>query len=115
MTPDSLAGVDPDALDPLDVHADLTLDVGSASVSIRGHGDLVVVAAPTLAVAWTLAETLGPLLAHLSAADVTVDCRVRGHSVARAGPDADPGLLASALGVRPARVSLGGLLLAALD
>ena len=104
----------------LDVDADLTLTVDGAAVSIRGYGDLVVVSGPSLSVLRTLARTGAPpldahLLDHLQDADVTLDVRVRGRSVARIGPGIDPGPLSRALGASPARVSLGGLLLAALD
>ncbi|AZH25881.1 hypothetical protein [Haloplanus aerogenes] len=104
----------------LDIDADLTLTVDEATVSIRGYGDLVVVAAPSLAVLRTLIDGGPPLpdrshlVAGLRDADVTLDVRVRGRSVARAGPGYDPGPLSRALGVAPARISLGGLLLAAL-
>jgi hypothetical protein len=101
---------------PLDVHADLTLDVGEATVTIRGYGDLIVVRAPSLAAARALAAAGGrPFLDHLRDVDVTLDLRVRGHSVARAGPDHDPGPLSRALGVAPARLSPGGILLSVLD
>jgi hypothetical protein len=104
---------------PLDVDADLTLTVDGAAVSIRGYGDLVVVSAPSLAALRTLARTgashLGTeRLDRLRDADVTLDVRVRGRSVARLGAGVDPGPLSRALGVDPARVSLGGLLLTAL-
>jgi hypothetical protein len=101
----------------LDVYADLRVEVGEAAVSVRGYGDLVVVAAPTLSAARALGATGGaggPLLERLAAADVTVDLRVRGRSVARAGPDHEAGPLSRLLGVAPARLSPGGLLLAAL-
>lgn len=104
----------------LDVDADLTLTVDGASVSVRGYGDLVVVAAPSLSVLRTLARESGrlddrlPLFEFLHDADVTLDVRVRGRSVARAGPGYDPGPLSRALGTAPARVSPGGLLLTVL-
>ncbi|MFB6103391.1 MAG: hypothetical protein ABEJ73_12615 [Haloplanus sp.] len=100
----------------LDVYADLTLDIGESRVSIRGYGDLVVVAAPTVAAARALARGSGihPLVDRLRAAGVTLDLRVRGRSVARAGPEYDPGPLARALGVAPARLNPGGLLLTLL-
>jgi hypothetical protein len=98
---------------PLDVYADLTLEVGDASVAVRGYGDLVVVAAPTLSAVRELAGG-GLLLERLVAADVTVDLRVRGLSVARAGPDHPPGLLSRRLGLAPVRLEPGGLFLAAL-
>ncbi|WP_251343253.1 hypothetical protein [Haloplanus halophilus] len=104
---------DPDR--PLDVYADLTVDVGDATVSIRGYGDLVVVRAPSLAAARALSSGGRTVLDHLRDADVTLDLRVRGHSVARAGPAHEPGRLSRALGVDPARISLGGLLCSLLD
>lgn len=100
---------------PLDVVADLTVEVGTETVSVRGYGDLVVVSAPTVAAAQALSKPGGVLLDRLVAADVTVDLRVRGRSVARAGPDREPGRLSRALGVAPARVSPGGLFLSALS
>jgi hypothetical protein len=104
---------------PLDVDADLTLTVDDETVTIRGYGDLVVVAAPSLSVVRTLARTAAPpldgrLLAHLEDADVRLDVRVRGRSVARVGSGIDADPLSRALGVAPARVSLGGLLLTTL-
>ena len=104
----------------LDVDADLTLAVDDETVSIRGYGDLVVVSAPSLSVLRTLLRGGPPvparphLLAVLRDADVTLDVRVRGRSVARAGSGHDPGPLSRALGVAPARVSPGGLVLTAL-
>jgi len=103
----------------LDIDADLTLTVEDTTVSIRGYGDLVVVEAPSLAVLRTLARTDHrlehlPVFEFLHDADVTLDVRVRGRSVVRAGPGHDPGPLSRALGVAPARVSPGGLLLTAL-
>jgi hypothetical protein len=104
----------------LDVDADLTLSVDGAAVSIRGYGDLIVVAAPSLATVRRLARGSDPvvddlrLLGHLRDAHVTLDVRVGGRSVARAGPDVDPGPLSRALDLAPARLSPGGLLLAAL-
>ena len=105
---------------PLDVDANLTLTVDGAAVSIRGYGDLVVVAAPSLSAVRTLARTAAPpldgrLLPHLEDADVRLDVRVRGRSVARVGSGIDAGPLSRALGVAPARASLGGLLLTTLD
>jgi hypothetical protein len=100
---------------PLDVHADLTVEVDGATVSIRGYGDLVVVRAPSLAAARALSTGTGLLLDRLHDADVTLDLRVRGHSVARAGPGHDPGLLSRAVGAAPARLSPGGVVLSLLD
>ncbi|WP_435066803.1 hypothetical protein [Haloplanus sp. C73] len=100
---------------PLDVDADLTLTVDGAAVSIRGYGDLVVVDAPSLAAVRALKRgrttaVLDPLLR----ADVRLDVRVRGRSVARATPGRDAGPVARALGVDPLSVAFGGLFLTAL-
>jgi hypothetical protein len=100
---------------PLDVYADLTLEVGGATVSVRGYGDLVVVRAPSLAAARALATGTEPLLDRLHGADVTLDLRVRGHSVARAGPDNRPGPLSRALDAAPARLCPGGVVLSWFD
>jgi len=104
-------------LPPLDVDADLTLTVEGASVSIRGYGDLLVVSAPSLDALRALGRqerSAAIVLEQVLAADVSLDVRVRGRSVARATPDTDAGLLARALSVEPLRVSLGGLLLTLL-
>jgi hypothetical protein len=104
----------------LDVEADLTLAVDDAEVSVQGYGDLVVVATPSLAALRRLARTGDPVVddlhlrEYLRDADVTLDIRVRGRSVARAGSGIDPGPLSRALDVAPARLSPGGLALAAL-
>mgnify|MGYP006270508995 CR=1 FL=1 len=104
---------------PLSVTAELQLEVEGHPVTVVGYGDLVVVEASSLAGARALldgATTLpvaevGPSLRH---ADVTVDVRVRGASVARLGPAAEAGLLSRAVGVPDAEVSLGGVTLAGL-
>lgn len=104
---------------PLSVTAELQLEVDGHSVTVVGYGDLVVVEASSLAGARALldgATTLpvaevGPSLRH---ADVTVDVRVRGASVARLGPEADAGLLSRSVGIPDAEVSLGGVVLAGL-
>jgi hypothetical protein len=99
---------------PLDVVADLTVTVDDETIRVRGYGDLVVVRAPTLDAVRSLA-TMRSALDLSRRADVTVDVRVRGHSVARAGPGEEPGRLSRLLGVAPARLSLGGVLLSLLN
>jgi len=111
---------DPDVA-PLSVEADLTLDTDRGAATVRGYGDLVVVDLTSLSVARDLLEGTATLptagLAGveegLRTADVVVDVRVRGRSVARLGRDAAPGPLSRALGA-PGRVSLAGVVLAAL-
>jgi voltage-gated potassium channel Kch len=97
----------------------LELEVEGHPVTVVGYGDLVVVEASSLRAAVALlrgATTLpvaevGPSLRH---ADVTVDVRVRGVSVARLGPEVDGGLLGRAFGVPDAALSVGGVGLAGL-
>jgi hypothetical protein len=111
---------DPD-LAPLSVEADLTLDTEGGPATVRGYGDLVVVDVPSLSVARALLDGTETLptrglagVEHgLRTADVAVDVRVRGRSVVRVGRDAAPGPLSRALGA-PGRVSLAGIVLAAL-
>ncbi|WP_224269353.1 peptide ABC transporter ATP-binding protein [Haloprofundus salinisoli] len=104
---------------PLDVTAELTLTVEGEEVRVVGFGELVVVDAPSLGGAFALLRGAGQLPTeqfgeNVRAADVTVDVRVDGVSVARLGPDLRPGYLSRALGVAPARLSLGGVALALL-
>jgi uncharacterized Zn-binding protein involved in type VI secretion len=104
---------------PLSVTAELELEVEGHPVTVVGYGDLVVAEASSLRGARALlggATTLpvaevGPSLRH---ADVTVDVRVRGVSVARLGPETDAGLVSRLIGVPDATVSLGGVALAGL-
>lgn len=103
----------------LDITADLTLRLDDAEVEVRGYGDLVVVDAPTLRTALSLLRSAEALPGEfvergLVRGDVALDVRVRGGSIARAGPDVRPGPVSRALGVDPARVNLGSVALAAL-
>jgi hypothetical protein len=120
-----VAGRDrPEGGRPLQVEADLTLTVDGEAVDVAGYGDLVVVEVPSLRALRELgrgADLLEglPLPAAAGAdlaagADVTVDVRVRGVSVARIEPGRSAGPLADLLGVAPARPSLVGLLRALL-
>jgi hypothetical protein len=116
-------GAEPRAEDALPralaVDADLTVTVAGRRATVRGYGDLVVVEVASLAAARTLAREAGAVARWLpaeavTAADVTVDVRVRGASVAQVVPGREPGRLASLLGTRPARPSLGGVVRAGL-
>ncbi len=120
-----MAGRDrPDGGRPLQVEADLTLTVDGEAVDVAGYGDLVVVEVPGLRALRELgrgADMLEGLSlpaaagADLAAgADVTVDVRVRGVSIARIEPGRSAGPVADLLGVAPARPSLVGLLRALL-
>ena len=115
---------------PLRVEADLALEIDGAETRIVGHGELIVVEAPSIRAAGAIlrsaravptgADPLARLGDGLERADLRVDVRVRGTSVARAGAGIDPGLVSRALGSRgrrvgpPVRVSVGGVALAAL-
>lgn len=103
----------------LSVEADLTLTVPAGDVRIRGYGDLLVVEAPSLAAARDLFEgtatlPLDRLTGGIEDAAVDVDVRVRGRSVARLGPGVEAGPLSRLAGAAPARISVGGVVLAAL-
>ncbi|MFB6108085.1 MAG: hypothetical protein ABEJ82_04480 [Haloplanus sp.] len=102
---------------PLSVDADCTLTVDGTPVSVRGYGDLLVVDAPTLGAIRSLGggTRASVVDAVCRRSDLTVDCRVRGRSVARVGAGVESGPLSRAVGAAPARLSLGGLLLALLD
>ncbi|MFC4356407.1 hypothetical protein ACFO0N_00420 [Halobium salinum] len=104
---------------PLAVDADLTLTVAGSPVQVRGYGDLVVVDAPDFRTAATMVrggrQLLTPFGAALDRGDLTVDVRVDGGSVARLGPGVESGVVSRALGATPAKVSLGGVVLAGVD
>lgn len=102
---------------PLDVTADLTLSTAGGTVTVRGYGDLLVVEAPSLGALRALdgGSRTGVLHALCRRSDVSVDLRVDGRSVARAGAGVEGGWLSRAVGVAPARLSLGGLLLTGRD
>lgn len=104
---------------PLSVEADLELELEAGLARVRGYGDVVVVDLPSLAAARELADGTTTLPIEgagdgLATSDVTVDVRVRGRSVARAGPGVTPGPLSRLVGAEPARLSVGGVVLAAL-
>jgi hypothetical protein len=113
---------------PLSVDADVEVTLEEGTARVRGYGDLVVVELSTLAAARELATGASTLASSASAlpidglagpgelgtGGVTVDVRVRGLSVARAGPGITPGPLSRLLGAAPASVSLGGVVLAGI-
>ncbi|MFC7174116.1 hypothetical protein ACFQL0_13685 [Haloplanus litoreus] len=65
-----------DAARSLDVYADLTLDVGDSTVTIRGYGDLIVVRTPSLAAARALSAAARALSAA-GAPPSSVTCATR--------------------------------------
>jgi hypothetical protein len=99
---------------PLDVDADLAVETDDWAGRIEGHGDLIVVDVPSLSAAREIVRTAASFADQLAGADVTVDLRVRGRSVATYGPAVETGPLARALGLAPARVRPGGVLLSLL-
>ncbi|MFB6080129.1 MAG: hypothetical protein ABEJ81_03930 [Haloferacaceae archaeon] len=102
----------------LAVEADLDVAVDGDRVRVEGDGDLLVIDAPSFAAARALhrgVEALpAPLSAPLLGGGPALDVRVRGTSVARVGPDVDPGPVAALFGTAPARPSLVGVLRALL-
>lgn len=101
----------------LAVEADLDVTVEDHLVRVAGYGDLLVVDAPSFAAARALrrgADALPFSPDRVADAGLPIDVRVRGVSVARIGPDVDPGPIADLLGVAPARPSLGGVVRALL-
>jgi hypothetical protein len=109
-----------DAPRRLGVEADLDLTVEGHPVHVAGYGDLLVVDAPSFSALRALRRGLDALPDPLASAVLggpglpPVDVRVRGVSVARIGPDTDPGPAAALLGTAPARPSLGGVVRALL-
>lgn len=83
-------------LEPLDIQADLTLTVDGEPVAIKGEGGHVVVALPSVQAGralfrWPGARDSVPRLSEmLRDADVTMDVRMRGESVATLGAGAKP-------------------------
>jgi hypothetical protein len=81
---------------PVDVVADLTLTVEGQPVSVESYTDLVIVDLPSVRIAWPLYRGLrrhlgtGDTLLHTL--DLTVELRVDGTTVARAGSGARPQL-----------------------
>lgn len=98
---------------------ELELDEEAASGTLRGYGHLVVLSLPSVAAVRAFGRAVsmasrGPtrLPRAFRRADLTVDVRVRGVSVARVGPGAADGplsrLASDRLGVDTS-LSLGGL------
>lgn len=82
--------------EPLDIQADLTLTVNGEPVAIKGEGRRVVVALPSVQAGralfrWPGARENVPQVSEmLRDADVTMDVRMRGESVATLGAGAEP-------------------------
>lgn len=103
---------------PLDVIADLNLDVNGEDVQVRGQGERIVVELPSLQAGRDLFNT--DILGHggrdmlnrmgeaLQQADLTAEVKLEDTTVARLGRDAEPGAVTRLLGlgnveVHPAR------------
>jgi hypothetical protein len=96
------------------VEADLTAAVAGGEVEVRGYGDRLVLDFPSFAAARRARGAVDALplpvdATSVPAADLAVDVRVRGASVARLAADAGPGPLSRLAGVAPARLSLLGV------
>ncbi|MEM1269166.1 MAG: hypothetical protein AAGI08_03870 [Bacteroidota bacterium] len=98
-------------MQPLNVIADLTVEVDGAPIRVQGNGRQVVADVPSAGAAWKLfrsqrlAGRYTPMaLNGLQAADVDVEVRVKGRKVALAGPSAQSGFVAKLLGIPGAEV-----------
>ncbi len=97
---------------PLEVLADLQLAVDGEEISIRGEGDRLVVDLPSLRAGRRLVRS-GPFALEtdpdpmtrlhdvLEGTGLSVEVRLQGDPVARAGAGAEPGLLSRALNLGP--------------
>jgi hypothetical protein len=97
------------ALAPLEVEADLDLTVEGAPATVRSSGDHAVVTFESARGALRAARarpdgSASGIATLLSAAEVTVEVRVRSATVAVLGPGASPGTLSGLLGAAPAQV-----------
>lgn len=103
---------------PVDVTADLALAVDGEPVRVESYTDLVTVDLPSVRVAARLlrrhGDRTGVVPDLLAAAGLTVEVRVAGTAVARAGADAEAGPLERRLGYRSVRLRPLGCLLATL-
>jgi hypothetical protein len=102
------------ALAPLSVATDLTVTVDGTPVGVESTGERLLLDVRTLPDALGVLRRQSPASttrvgALLSAADLTVEVRVRGRIVAVAGADARPGALSEFLGVAPIEIRIGGL------
>lgn len=107
------------AVEPLSVDVALDVTVDGSRCAVWNEGGLLVVNAPSLSAARSLAAGLvavplpaGQLTGGLSDADLTVELRVRHTPVAQLGASVTPSRLAAAAGY-DADVSLRGLAVAA--
>lgn len=104
-----------DALVPLLVTADLTLERGGAKADIVSTGDRLFVEIGSVADAITLGRgasselrtRLEPLLERT---DLTVEVRIRGRTVFVTGSDSRPGPVSRRLGLDPGAIRLAGVL-----
>jgi hypothetical protein len=107
------------AVEPLSVDVALDVTVDGSRCAVWNETDLIVVNAPTLSAARSLVAGVeavpvprSRLTGPLSAADLTVEVRVRHTPIARVGAGVTPSRLAAAAGY-DADVSLRGLAVAA--
>ncbi|MWV65179.1 peptide ABC transporter ATP-binding protein [Halorubrum sp. JWXQ-INN 858] len=98
------------------VTEDLTLTVDGVPMAVRSTGERLFVEVPTVRAAVEVARELpdsaglvGPDRL-LRTADLTLEFRVRGRTVALIGAAARPGRLARRIGAFPAEVRLAGLI-----
>jgi hypothetical protein len=103
----------------LDIESTLTLEIDGETASIRGEGDVLVVDVPSRRMARSLLSALPPAgrrrdTVHqmddlLQAVGLTLDLRVDGGTVAKAGRRAKPGGLSRLLGLGPVEIPSGAI------
>ena len=100
---------------PLEVVADLQIEVDGENVNVRADGDLVVVDLPSLRAGRRILEAYpisgakrpratGRVHDALQIAGITVEVRLQGETVARIGDGAEPGRLARLLNLEGVEV-----------
>lgn len=103
---------------PLDVYADLTVSVDGAEARVRSTGERAFVEFDSLSDASIAADGRPPgaldrLPAALRQADLTLEIRVRGRTVAVSGAGASPGVISRRFGVAPTELRPLGVIGAA--
>jgi len=103
-----------EAAAPLRLDTDLTVSVDGATADVRSTGDRLFVEFDSLSDARLMADArpaglVDRLPTALGAAELTVEARVRGRTVAVSGSGAAPGVVSELLGIAPAEIRLGGI------
>ncbi|MDY6818452.1 MAG: hypothetical protein SVG88_07305 [Halobacteriales archaeon] len=102
---------------PLSVAADLTVQVNGATADVRSTGERLFIEFESLVGAIQAVRGLpddgaGALTPLLETTDLTVEVRIRDRTVAVAGVNARPGVVAQTLDIDPIEVRIGGVIAA---